>query len=99
MLWTCRSDGNNKHIRHFVKGILGKSSQFCPKSVTRLLWWIHTENILGGSGMGFMANDLVIQWSEYKVLCLHTLGYVTAGNSRLLNGYHKSGNTPEPSSE
>ena len=35
----------------------------------------------------FMANDLVMQWSDYNVSCLDTLGYVTTGNSRLTRRY------------
>jgi hypothetical protein len=38
----------------------------------------------------FMANGLVIMRSDYNVLCLDTVGYVTVGNSRLARGYQNS---------
>jgi hypothetical protein len=38
----------------------------------------------------FMANDRVKTRSDYNVLCLDTVGYVTAGNSRLASGYQNS---------
>ena len=40
--------------------------------------------------MGFMANDRLIMRSDCNVSCLDTLGYVTAGNSRLARGYQNS---------
>jgi len=40
--------------------------------------------------VGFMANDRFIMQSDYNVSCLHTVGYVTTGNSRLAKGYQNS---------
>jgi len=76
MLWTWRSDANNKHIRNFVK-------EKCDKAVPVHTWktdWVD-------AAWRFMANDQVIQWSDYNVSCLDTLGCVTAGNSRLARRY------------
>jgi hypothetical protein len=35
----------------------------------------------------FMTDNRVIMRNDYSVLCLDTVGYVTAGNSRLASGY------------
>jgi len=40
MLWTCRWDGNNKHVRNFVKEVIRKNSHCGLKCVTKLFWWI-----------------------------------------------------------
>jgi hypothetical protein len=39
---------------------------------------------------GFKYNDRLIMWSDYNVSCQDTLGYVTAGNSRLARGHQNS---------
>jgi hypothetical protein len=38
---------------------------------------------------GCMADDRLIQRSDYNVSCLDTSGYVTAGNSRVVSEYQK----------
>jgi hypothetical protein len=84
MLWTCRSHGNNKHIRNSVKQIIGKTSHWCLNWDEAVLVENLKEDRVDGA-WGLTADYHVTLRSDYNVLCLYTSSYVTTGNSRVVS--------------